>query len=209
MKNFNLFSNKHFHFAAVLCLLTLVISNVTGADLTIDLNTGSSNVFSLSTSSANDASTEITKSSGGYSYKLKAADACYYYSSKALFIGKSGSYIKFPAVSGKKLTKVTIYNCAGASSKGTVSICPAGSSTPVSGGTASTISAGSYTTWTLSGTSANTSYQMYINNGYNVQVTRWILEYTNAGTNYTLHFINHKKICFVSFVSFKNLHREK
>ncbi len=188
MKNFNLFSNKHFHFAAVLCLLTLVISNVTGADLTIDLNTGSSNVFSLSTSSANDASTEITKSSGGYSYKLKAADACYYYSSKALFIGKSGSYIKFPAVSGKKLTKVTIYNCAGASSKGTVSICPAGSSTPVSGGTASTISAGSYTTWTLSGTSANTSYQMYINNGYNVQVTRWILEYTNAGTNYTLVF---------------------
>lgn len=27
-----------------------------------------------------------------------------------------------------------------------------------------------------------------------------------AGSTKTLHFINHKKICFVSFVSFKNLH---
>lgn len=32
--------------------------------------------------------------------------------------------------------------------------------------------------------------------------------YTSGSTK-TLHFINHKKKCFVSFVSFKNLHREK
>lgn len=39
-----------------------------------------------------------------------------------------------------------------------------------------------------------------------IQITQVTI---TAGSTKTLHFINHKKICFVSFVSFKNLHREK
>ena len=136
----------------------------------------SSNIFSLSTS-GNDASSEISKTVGDYTYKLYAKDACYYYGSKALLIGTTGSYITFPAISGYKLCSVSASNCKGASAKGTVSVCPTSSTTAVTGGTASTIAAEGSKTWTLTGTSVNTAYRLYIGNAYNLQYTNITLIY--------------------------------
>lgn len=138
----------------------------------------SSNIFGLRTDTGNDASTETSKTVNGFTYKLYASDACYYYGSKALFIGKGGSYITFPAISGVKLTSVSASNCTGASAKGSVSICPTSGTTPTTGGTASTIAAGGSKTWTLTATTENTAYRIYINNSYNLQYTNITLIYS-------------------------------
>ena len=162
-----------------LCTLLLVICTSASAwGLTIELPT-STNIFSLRTTSGNDASTETSKTYGGYSYKLYAASSCYYFGSKALLIGTTGSYITFPAIANKKLTKVTIWNCTGAAAA-SISICPTNSTTATTGGTAATVSAGSSQSWTLTATSANTAYRMYITNDKNLQATRIQLIYSNT-----------------------------
>ena len=138
----------------------------------------SKNIFNFSTSKANGASNETSKTYDGYTYKFKATESCYYYNSKALLIGKKDSYITFPAIPNYKLTSVKASNCTGASAKASVVICSTSNTTAVSGGTASTISAGGSKTWTLSSTSAGTSYRMYITNAYAVQLTELVLTYT-------------------------------
>ena len=145
--------------------------------ITLDL---SKNLFNLSTSKANDASSEVSKTYEGYTYKFKASESFYYFGSKAMFLGKKDSYITFPAISGYKLASVQAHNCSGASSKGTIVICGTSNSTAVSGGTASTILAGESTTWTLSSTAANTSYRFYITNANAVQLTKLVLTYQPA-----------------------------
>ena len=151
------------------------ISNTSHDPIVITLDC-SSNIFGLPTS-GNAASEEITKTVDGYSYKLYATSGCYYYGSKALLIGKSGSYITFPAIANYKLVSVKASNCEGASSKATISIVPLNSTSAVSGGSASTIAAGGSHTWTLSGTSNNTAYRIYIGNANNVQYTQIVLTY--------------------------------
>ena len=169
-----------------ICAVVMLLGmSVNAWGYTVNLNT-STNVFGLSTTSTNDATTEISKTAGGYTYKLKASNACYYYDNKALFIGKKESYITFPAISGKKLTSVTIWNCSGAGAP-SISICPTDDTDPVSGGTATSVSAGSSQTWTLSGTSANTAYRAYINDAKNLQMTGLQLVYSNT-TAYTVSF---------------------
>lgn len=192
MKNFNFLKRVLW---LIIPLLTLFNLSAWGGELVISLPS-SSNVFSLRTSSGNDASSEITKSYGGYSYKLKAADKCYYYNSKALFIGKSGSYITFPAIANKKLSKVTIWNCTGAGAP-KIAIYPTGSTTAVSGGSATTVSAGSSTTWTLSSTSVNTSYRMYITTSANLQMEGLRLIYINNAA-YTVTFNAYDGSCGTS-----------
>lgn len=145
--------------------------------ITLDL---SKNLFNLSTSKANGASSEVSKTYEGYTYKFKATDSFYYYSSKAMLLGKANSYITFPAISGYKLASVQAHNCSGASAKGSIVICGTSNSTAVSGGTASTIAAGGSKTWTLSSTAANTSYRFYITNAYAVQLTKLVLTYQPA-----------------------------
>lgn len=168
-----------------ICAVVMLLGmSVSAWGVTINLNT-STNVFSLNTS-GNDASSETEKTVGGYTYKLKASNSCYYFSSKALLIGKQYSYITFPAISGKKLTSVTIWNCAGAAEP-EILICPTGNTTAVSGGSAATVSKGSSQTWTLSGTSANTAYRAYINSKHNLQMTGLQLVYSNT-TAYTVSF---------------------
>ena len=143
--------------------------------LTLDF---SSNIFSLSTS-GNDASSETSKAYNNYTYKLYATNSCYWYSSSALFLGKSGSYLTVPAISGVKLTSVTAGNRTGASSKVTVAIVPTNNTTATTGGSASTITPGSSKTWNLTATSENTAYRLYVNNANNVQFTTITLIYTD------------------------------
>ena len=169
-----------------ICAVVMLLGmSVSAWGYTVNLNT-STNVFGLSTTSDNGASTEIPKTAGGYTYKLKASNACYYFDNKALFIGKAESYITFPAISGKKLTSVTIWNCSGAGAP-SIKICPTDDTDPVSGGTATSVSAGSSQTWTLSGTSANTAYRAYIDSKHNLQMTGLQLVYSNT-TAYTVSF---------------------
>lgn len=185
MKTNMINTNSMKNYSKYICMfLMLVGMSVNAWGVTINLNT-STNVFSLNTS-GNDASSETEKTVGGYTYKLKASNSCYYFSSKALLIGKQYSYITFPAISGKKLTSVTIWNCAGAAEP-EILICPTGNTTAVSGGSAATVSKGSSQTWTLSGTSANTAYRAYINSKHNLQMTGLQLVYSNT-TAYTVSF---------------------
>lgn len=145
--------------------------------ITISLDL-SRNLFNLSTSKANDASSEISKTYEGYTYKFKASDSFYYYGSKAMLLGKKESYISFPAIPGYKLISVKASNCAGASSNASIVICSTSSTTAVSGGTASTITQGSSHTWTLSNTTDNTSYRFFITNAYAIQLTELVLSYS-------------------------------
>ena len=174
-----------------LCMLTVGVGNAWGADLTISLNfnqASGGNLFSLRTSSGNDASTETSKTYGGYTYKLKAANSCYYYSGnvsgtkyKCLFMGKTDSYIVFPAISDKKLTKVTIGISIG-SSTATVAICEGNTSTVTTGGAGDNSWAkGETHSWTLTKTSANTAYSARVTSNHNIQITTIELEYTNVG----------------------------
>lgn len=143
--------------------------------ITLDL---SKNIFGLSTSKANDASDEIVKTFEELSYGLKASESCYYYGSKALFLGKKDSYITFPAIESYKLSSIEAFNCTGASSKVTLAVYPLESTTPIEGGAASTITPGESTTWSNLATVANTSYRLYVTNANAVQFTKIVLTYT-------------------------------
>ena len=178
-------------YLALLVVLIFTCRNVWGADLTISLNfnqASNGNLFGLRTSSGNDASTETSKTYGGYTYKLMAANSCYYYSGnvsgttyKCLLMGKTNSYIVFPAISGKKLTKVTIGISIG-SSTATVAICEGNTSTVTTGGAGDNSWAkGETHSWTLTKTSANTAYSARVTSNHNIQITTIELEYTNVG----------------------------
>ena len=157
---------------------TLTVSPATSGNATITITLDmSKNIFGLSTTKANAATSEISKTYEGYTYKFKATDSFYYYGSKATLIGKADSYITFPAIEGYKLTSVEAHNCVGASAKGSIVICSTSNTTAVSGGTASTIAAGGSKTWTLSGTAVNTAYRFYITNANAVQLTKMVLTY--------------------------------
>lgn len=140
----------------------------------------SSNIFGLtagtSFGSTNDASTEISKTVGDYTYKLYAKDNCLYYNSKALAIGKTGSYITLPAIPDYKLNSVSASICSGAASPN-VLICSTANTTAITNGSLKTISAGSSATWNNLGTSAETSYRVYIDNAKVAQFTNITLVY--------------------------------
>nr|MDE6779756.1 hypothetical protein [Alistipes sp.] len=139
----------------------------------------SSNIFNLRTSSGNDAATEISKEYQNYTFKLKAGNSCYWYNSKALFMGKANSYITFPAIAGYKLTSVTAHNNAGASASGKLVICNTSDTTAITGGESASIAADGSKTWTLSdSTEENTEYRLYLTNAYNIQFTKIELVYT-------------------------------
>lgn len=186
------FLTKSRWLVTIILFLFLCIENVHGADLDISLNfnqASNGNLFSLSTSSANDASDTISKTYGGYTYRLKAPNSCYYYSGnvsgntyKCLLMGKSGACIIFPAISGKKLTKVTIGISIG-SSTATVAICEGRGSTVTTGGTGDNSWAkGETHSWTLTNTTANTEYNARVTSNHNIQITTIALEYTNASS---------------------------
>ena len=165
-------------YAAGTASYTLIVKEAsTLEDITINLDFNN-NIFKLSSTSGNSATTETTFSYNGYDYVVKAADSFYYFGSKATFIGKKDSYIVFPAIENYRLKSVEVSNCTGASSKASCVIVPTTSTTPVIGGESSTISAGGSKTWTTTETVVNTAYRFYITNAYAVQMTKVVLIYT-------------------------------
>lgn len=148
--------------------------------ITLDFLTSS---FNISTSSSN--STEATFAADGYTFKY-----CYlkYYDNNfgtyVMFDSKSneGSYLTLPAISGKKLVKVSITNRQGASAKAKIAIYPENSTDAVAGGEASTWpvdaqTAASELTFDLTGTETGVAYRIYAIKGANAQATKIVLVY--------------------------------
>ena len=86
-----------------------------------------------------------------------------------------------PAIEDYKLTKVigTLNDGGSPSTKSVVSVCTNTTGTAVSGGTGQTWSTkgGNYT-YSLTGTSANTMYYMYVDNTANSQWIKVVLTYS-------------------------------
>ena len=192
---------------AVLTLLvllcTLEVGNAWGTDIEIDLNLTQAatypNTFPTST-----GTTSGTYTFGGYSFGFSCNTAVYRGSTGSgssikyyLLIGKAGaaennaSIVTFPAIANYKLKEVLI---TVATSSGTNVKAYIGSAynTKLTGGndwTFNNISTNNANvhTWTLSGTSVNTAYKMYIvrasgNNTYNGQLARLKLTYEPSCT---------------------------
>lgn len=119
-----------------------------------------------------------TWSFGGYNFIFYAATN-YYLSSGFLLIGKTGSYILFPAIEGKKLVKVDFSTAGGASDAVVPDIYSADGETSIYGNTTATGKGKSFS-WDLSdkNTAVNTSYQFRITNDKNFQFTKLELTYS-------------------------------
>ena len=75
----------------------------------------STNIWNLPTSNQNAKGTGTFTSTTGYKYNASWANSCYWNnSSKYLMLGKSNSYIEFPAFEGK-VTKVEVLNSSNCS----------------------------------------------------------------------------------------------
>lgn len=192
-----------------LVLFSIGVGNAWGTSLTLN-NLGES---LSSTANTTVATTNITATGDNTSTYTINYYQCKKQSnggSHAMFLTKSTS----PFISNKtampgEIQSVTVYILTGAA-KGTQYNC-AFSTTEITSavaGVGATIAGGSNHTYTCS-TSGARYFCITLGNASNGQVWKVDVTYTAGGSTKTLHFINHKKICFVSFVSFKNLHREK
>lgn len=124
---------------------------------------------------------ETTYTIAGYEFTFKATYACYWphadlNDQKYLLIGKSKSYILFPAIEGQKLTNVKFTTGANESANVIADIYSADGETAIYGNTDKLAKGATYD-WPLTGTSNNTSYQFRITNAYNAQLTSLELTY--------------------------------
>ncbi|MFV0327959.1 MAG: DUF5689 domain-containing protein, partial [Bacteroides xylanisolvens] len=96
-----------------------------------------------------------------------------------LINGKQGAYIELPAVAGKRLTKVAATTLTGASKSVMVAVTDQ-SNAEVTGGTAikwEQLDGQLDYTYSLSGTSVNTKYRIYIASAHNAQFAKLELTY--------------------------------
>lgn len=128
---------------------------------------------------ASSSATEATFSANGYTFKYRYLK--YYEDGNYLmFDAKSneGSYMVLPAISGKKLVKVTITNRSNASATAKVAIYPEDSTTAVAGGEAAVWpELPSDLTFNLTDTEAGVAYRIYAIKGKNAQAVKIVLEY--------------------------------
>ncbi|MEG2239808.1 MAG: hypothetical protein RSC12_01730 [Alistipes sp.] len=124
---------------------------------------------------------------GGLTYKIHAGAKFYWWTNTyqdtkptSLFIGKTGSYIELPAKAGVALTGVVVDQAIGGGSSVQVSVKDV-NGTVVGGGDALTINAGETASFGLTGTTANTSYRVYVDNEKNLHVAKLTLTYGNGG----------------------------
>ncbi len=108
----------------------------------------------------------------GY-YQAKSGDAVY------IILGKAGAYIEFPAISGKRLSKVVATTREGASKSVQVGIADS-NNTAIEGGTpiiwSQTDGQMTYT-YDLPSTTVDTKYRIFVNSKHNAQFTNWELTY--------------------------------
>jgi hypothetical protein len=117
---------------------------------------------------------------GGYDFTFAgSSDAGFYYATAGyLMLGKTGAYIEFPAISGKKLVKAVFVSRNGASGNVTLTISDADGNIQTGGESKKWAQEDPYTyTYTLSGTKADTKYRLNVTNNYNAQITKLELYY--------------------------------
>lgn len=114
----------------------------------------------------------------GYDFVINAQTNGYKKNTDYLIFGKKDAYILFPAIAGKKLTKVAFTTGANASTGVVPDIWNADGTASVYGNTSITTKASSFE-WDLSGkTAVNTSYQFRITSAHNFQFTKLELTYS-------------------------------
>lgn len=94
---------------------------------------------------------------------------------KALYFNGEDTYIQFPVVAGKKLTKVEFSSPYGAGA-GVGIVIKDTSDAIVAGGEMQTINANETITFNLTGTTADTAYRM-ARTAKNAQCTKLVLSY--------------------------------
>lgn len=117
-----------------------------------------------------------TWSIDGYDFSFSASNS-YKWMDAYLIIGKKDSYILFPAISGKKLSKVEFTTTSGCSASVVADIYSADGKSTVFGNTAA-VGASASKSWTLTGTSYNTQYQFRVTSAHNIQLETLTLTYS-------------------------------
>lgn len=112
----------------------------------------------------------------GYSFSFSAQTA--YYWNSYLMLGKTGSYILTPAISGKKLSNVSFSTTSGVSTNVIPNIKSSDGSSTIYNNASAVAKSSSYS-WNLTSTSANTSYRFNVTNNYNIQLASLVLTYKN------------------------------
>lgn len=175
---------KNFKFKSMaLVLFALVLSsNVWGADKTL--------TFSL-TSNPGSWPTANSTTLTNYTYTIEDVDYTFGLMNVKCNSGylmlTSTAVLGLPAIKDYKLTKVVAKNSSGCSTTTKVGISSSSSSASyISGGAIQTWSTQSSTyTYTLSGTSNNTVYYLYVTNK-NAQIIELALTYEGGATSYTV-----------------------
>lgn len=156
----------------VIALKQVKKGGVIPVDIAIDFTTKTQMPQGFPTASGTKSGTYKI---AGYDFEFSAATAFYW--SSYLMIGKSGSYILFPAISGMTLKTVEWVTTSGISESVICDIYSADGKNAVYGNTAKAKKSTTYT-WDLTGkTSANTQYQFRVTNAYNCQIASLKLHY--------------------------------
>lgn len=124
------------------------------------------------------SNTKLTTTIDGYSWTFFAGTKFRLYDQGYFLWGQKDAYILMPAVEGKSLSKVTILTGKKASTAVQVGVYDAEGKDAVPGGSAITLNATDKEfSWTLTGTTANTSYQLRVCNAKNAQLQKLTLVY--------------------------------
>lgn len=112
----------------------------------------------------------------GYSFEFYGGTDCRWTS--YLIFGKSGAYVKTPAISGKKLSTVHFTTTSGCSTNVIPKVMSTDGSSTVYNNASKMAQSRSYS-WSLSSPVANTRYRFQVTNGYNMQVAKMDLVFLN------------------------------
>ncbi|MBP3290665.1 MAG: DNA/RNA non-specific endonuclease [Alistipes sp.] len=125
---------------------------------------------------------------GGHKFAFAGSTGAGFYqvTGKEIYVlfGKKGAYVELPAIEGKSLIKVVATSRSGASGSVMVGVRDAAGS-DVDGGTPikwEQVAPYTYT-YELNGTTANTSYYLYVNSAHNAQLTSLELYYTDGNND--------------------------
>ena len=176
---------------------TLTISLVGGNEVEVPITvagkpSGNETIISLDLTKAENYPADFPTSKlvdtktytfGSYEYTFAGSSGNGYYRAKSgsdyyTIIGQKGAYIELPAITDKKLVKVTATTRSNASKAVTVGIADE-SNVDVVGGAAVLWNqeSGMDYTYNLSETAVNTKYRIYVGNAKNAQLVKLVLIY--------------------------------
>lgn len=192
-------SKKLKFLATMLTGILLSIGHVWGANIVIDLDLSDEDTYPNDFPTAT-GTTSGSHTLGGYTFSFSCNTGYYKGSQNAyLMIGacntteSTASIITFPAIENYKLTEVALTTTSGGATALSLWV-GTGFSSSLSGGGAWTYVRSTTKTWTLSGTSANTAYKLYVKRSgssgtKNCQIANLTLTYEPTGSTKTLSSI--------------------